>query len=108
MLRRAAATASNGALRRPVTSTRAPFWAKASAAERPMPELPPVIMTTWFSYGLIVPPRRSFTLAAASDRWTCARSPKCRGPRMTDRHRPEFQFFDHADRGSGNASTSLV
>jgi hypothetical protein len=57
MLRCAAATASNGALRRPVMSTRAPFSAKASAAERPMPELPPVMMTTGFSYGLIVPHR---------------------------------------------------
>src|ERR1700716_4032681 len=66
MLRRAAATASNGALRRPVTSTRAPFWAKASTAERPMPELPPVMITTWFSYGLIVPPRRCRRKASAN------------------------------------------
>src|SRR3981081_393342 len=66
MLRCAAATASNGALRRPVMSTRAPFSAKASTAERPMPELPPVMITTWFSYGLIVPPRRCRRKASAN------------------------------------------
>jgi hypothetical protein len=32
-----------------------PFSAKANAAARPMPELPPVMMTTLFSYAFIVP-----------------------------------------------------
>jgi len=49
----AAATAVGGSRRRPVTSARAPFAAKASAVARPMLELLPVTMTTWFSYALM-------------------------------------------------------